>query len=113
MVIADPNIFDFYNLTFVRGDAATALARPTDIVMTQRAADRYFGNEDPIGQTLNLMDQVDVTVTAIIEDLPDNTHMAFEIVGSMAAIAVITITPTCDYRKDTTRMIWNRDSKIF
>ena len=89
MVIADPNIFEFYNLTFVRGDAVTALARPTDIVMTQRAADRYFGNEDPIGQTLNLMDQADVTVTAIIEDLPDNTHMSFEIVGSMAAIPLL------------------------
>ena len=89
MVIADPNIFEFYNLTFVRGDAVTALARPTDIVMTQRAADRYFGNEDPIGQTLNLMDQADVTVTAIIEDLPDNTHMSFEIVGSMAAIPLM------------------------
>jgi putative ABC transport system permease protein len=50
MVIADPNIFEFYNLTFVRGDAVTALARPTDIVMTQRAADRYFGNEDPPGR---------------------------------------------------------------
>jgi putative ABC transport system permease protein len=82
MVIADP-------LTFVRGDAVTALARPTDIVMTQRAADRYFGNEDPIGQTLNLMDQVDVTVTAIIEDLPDNTHMAFELIGSMAAVPLM------------------------
>jgi putative ABC transport system permease protein len=89
MVIADPNVFEFFNLTFIRGDAATALARPTDIVMTQRAADRYFGSEDPIGQTLNLMDQADVTVTAIIEDLPDNTHMAFEIVGSMAAIPLM------------------------
>ncbi len=89
MVIADPNVFEFFNLTFVRGDAGTALARPTDIVMTQRAVDRYFGNEDPIGQTLNLMDQVDVTVTAVIENLPDNTHMAFEIVGSMAAVPLM------------------------
>ncbi len=89
MVIADPNVFEFFNLTFVSGDAGTALARPTDIVLTQRAANRYFGSEDPIGQTLNLMDQLDVTVTAIIEDLPDNTHMSLELIGSMAAVPLM------------------------
>ena len=89
LVIADPNVFEFFNLDFVSGDPATALARPTDIVISRRAAERYFGNEDPIGQTLNLMDQADVTVTAIIEDLPDNTHMAFELVGSIAAIPLM------------------------
>lgn len=89
LVIADSNVFEFFNLEFVSGDAESALARPTDIVMTERGAERYFGNEDPIGQTLNLMDQADVTVTAIIKDLPDNTHMSFEIVGSMAAIPLM------------------------
>jgi putative ABC transport system permease protein len=89
MVIADPNVFEFFNLEFVSGDPETALARPTDIVMSERAVARYFGNEDPIGQTLNLMDQADVTVTAIVKDLPDNTHMAFELVGSMDAIPLM------------------------
>jgi putative ABC transport system permease protein len=87
--IADPNVFDFFSLEFVDGDPATALARPTDIVMTERAVERYFGAEDPIGQTINLMDQAEVTVTAIIRDLPDNTHMSFEILGSMAAIPMM------------------------
>jgi len=89
LVIADPNVFEFFNIEFVSGDAATALARPTDIVMTERAVARYFGDEDPIGQTVNLMDQADVTVTAVIRDLPDNTHMAFEIVGSIAAVPLL------------------------
>ncbi len=89
MVIADPNLFEFFNLEFVSGDPASALARPTDIVMTERAVERYFGDEDPIGRTLNLMDQADVTVTAVIRDLPDNTHMQFEIVGSIAAIPLM------------------------
>jgi putative ABC transport system permease protein len=89
LVIADANVFEFFNLDFVSGDPATALARPTDIVLSRRAAERYFGNEDPIGQTLNLMGQADVTVTAIFEDLPDNTHMAFELVGSIAAIPLM------------------------
>ncbi len=89
MVIADSNVFEFFNLKFIEGDSQTALARPTDLVITQRAAERYFGDENPIGQSLNLLGQVDVTVTGVIEDLPDNTHMAFELLGSMSAIPVM------------------------
>ena len=89
MVIADPNIFQFFNLEFVDGDPASALAGPLDIVMTERAVERYFGDEDPIGQSLNLMGQADVTVRAVIRDLPENTHMAFELIGSMAAVPLM------------------------
>jgi putative ABC transport system permease protein len=89
LVIADPNIFDFFNLEFVSGDPQSALSVPTNIVMSERAVERYFGDEDPMGQTLVLMDQVDVTVAGIIRDLPDNTHMSFEIVGSMDAVPLM------------------------
>ena len=89
MAIADPNVFEFFNLDFVSGDPDSALSGPLDIVITERAAERYFGDEDPIGQTLNLMDQADVTVRAIIKDLPDNTHMEFELLGSIEAIPLM------------------------
>jgi putative ABC transport system permease protein len=89
LVIADPNVFEFFGLQFVNGDAASALANPSNIVLTRRAAERYFGDEDPIGKTLNLMDQADVTVSAIIEDLPENTHMAFELLISIGVIPMI------------------------
>ena len=89
VAIADENVFEFFNLEFISGDPDTALARPTDMVLTRRAAERYFGDEDPMGQTLRFMGQVDVTITAVIEDLPDNTHMKFELLGSMAAIPMM------------------------
>jgi putative ABC transport system permease protein len=89
MVIADKNAFDLFNFEFIEGDPATALANPTDIVMTKRAAERYFGSDNPIGKIVNLMGQVDVTVTAIIADMPDNTHMDIEVLGSMAAVPMM------------------------
>lgn len=89
MVIADTNVFEFFNLEFVSGDPESALNGPLDLVMTESAVERYFGDEDPIGQTLNLMDQVDVTVRAIVKDLPDNTHMEFELIGSIEAIPLM------------------------
>lgn len=89
MVVADDNLFDFFDLEFVAGDRDTALAVPTNIVLSERAADRYFGSEDPMGKTLNLMGQVDATVTGVFRDLPDNTHMAFEVVGSIKMIPIM------------------------
>jgi putative ABC transport system permease protein len=89
MAIADRNAFDMFGFRFISGNAETALARPTDIVLTERAAERYFGGEDPVGQTLRFMDQIDVTVTAVIEDLPDNTHFSFELLGSMDAVPML------------------------
>ena len=89
LVVADSNVFDFFDLRFVEGEASTALARPSDLVLTERAAARYFGNENPVGQTLNLMGQADLTVTGVIEDLPDNTHMAFELIAAMSAVPLL------------------------
>lgn len=89
MVIADTNVFDFFNLEFVRGAASAALATPGNIVLSERAAERYFGGEDPVGKTLNLMGQMDAKVTGVFRDLPENTHMAFELVGSIDVVPVI------------------------
>ncbi|MCH8868032.1 MAG: ABC transporter permease, partial [Proteobacteria bacterium] len=73
LVIADPNVFEFFDLTFVSGDPDTVLAAPTNIVLSERAAERYFGSSDPMGQTINVAGRADFTVTGIFEDLPDNT----------------------------------------
>ena len=89
MAIADPNVFDFFELEFLSGNKESALTGPMNLVLTERGAERYFGNEDPIGKTLNIMGQTDLTVTAVIRDLPDNTHMAFEALGSIHAIPLI------------------------
>ena len=89
MVFADHNLFEFFDLKFISGDPDTALENPTNIVLTQRAAERYFGSENPLGQTLNFMGQIDVNVTGIIEDLPDNTHMAMEMIGSIFILPIM------------------------
>ena len=89
LVIADANIFEFFNLEFVSGDPDTALAAPTNIILSERAASRYFGNQDPMGKIINVMGQADFTVTGVFEDLPDNTHMRFEIVTSINIVPML------------------------
>lgn len=89
LVIADANVFDFFQLEFVSGDPDTALSSPLNLVMSERAATRYFGNEDPMGQILNIMGQADLTVTGVIRDLPDNTHMELELLISIQVMPMM------------------------
>ncbi|MEE4164106.1 MAG: ABC transporter permease [Woeseiaceae bacterium] len=89
MVLADGNVFQFFDLEFTSGDPATALAAPSNIVLSERAVDRYFGSEDPMGKSINVMGQADLTVTGVFRDLPDNTHMAFELVGSIQILPIM------------------------
>ncbi|HTJ13088.1 MAG TPA: ABC transporter permease [Dinghuibacter sp.] len=81
---ADPSFVDMCTLDFVHGDAATALRRPQDIIISQSLARACFGDDDPIGKTLN-MDagqaySVDglYTVVAVFSDLPANCSFGFQ-----------------------------------
>ena len=80
MVEADTSFFEvFGGFRFVRGDRATAL-RPTDaVVLTQDAAQRFFGDADPKGKTL-AMDGQTLRVTGVIENVPPTSHIDFEAV---------------------------------
>ncbi len=79
---ADPNFFTLMRLPTVAGDLGTALDQPDGLVVTRRVARKYFGRDDPIGETLNLNREHLFRITAVIEDLPSTTHLAPEIYGS-------------------------------
>lgn len=89
VVIADTNVFQLFDFKFVQGDPDTALNNPTDLVLTRSSVERYFGTDDPIGKRINLMGQIDLTVTAVIEDIPANSHMEFDFLGSMGAVPML------------------------
>lgn len=77
--MADPGFFRMFSFPFVKGDPETALAERNAIVLTEDAALKYFGTEDPIGKVLYLaQDRADFTVTGIIENIPPNSHMQFD-----------------------------------
>lgn len=80
---ADANVFEFFGFELLEGDPDTALTEPFALVLTQTAADRFFGDDDPMGESLTLMGQVDLKVTGIMADLPENTHMQFAMLGSI------------------------------
>ncbi|MFC1492694.1 ABC transporter permease [candidate division KSB1 bacterium] len=80
--LTEPSIFNMFSITFVHGDPETALSTPSSLVITESVARKYFGNDDPLGKVLNYEDKYDFMVSAVIKDMPENTHLTFEILGS-------------------------------
>lgn len=74
---ADSSIFNIFTLEPVHGTFKHALSKPYQAVMTESAAKRYFGNADARNQTFESDGGVYV-VTAVIKDLPTNTHLKFD-----------------------------------
>ncbi len=70
---ADPEVFDVFTFTLVRGNPAQALKDPGTVVITELMARKYFGNADPLGETITL-DTYPFTVTGVMLDLPEHSH---------------------------------------
>jgi len=86
---ADSTLFEVFTLPAIAGDTKTALIEPNTVVLTESAAKRYFGSADKaIGQTLETDDNQKTLykVTAVIEDVPKNSHFNFDFFFSMANI---------------------------
>ncbi len=86
---ADPATFRIFTIPFVEGDSATALNDLNSIVISQEIAKKYFGNEDPLGKTLNLNNYFgseDYRVTGVFKDYPENSHLNFNMLASYITI---------------------------
>jgi putative ABC transport system permease protein len=84
---ADSTFFQMFDFKLLRGDPKTVLTRPKTLVMTETAARKYFGDEDPIGKTLKVeQDTIIYEVTGLMEDVPVNSHFHFNMLGSMSSI---------------------------
>ncbi|MEA2756166.1 MAG: putative transport system permease protein [Aliidongia sp.] len=79
---ADPGFLSVIGLKTIVGDAATALDAPDSVVLTRGMARKYFGSDTPLGATLEFNRKDPMRVTAVIEDLPSNTHLASVIIAS-------------------------------
>lgn len=82
MLWADSTFFDVFSFEIVKGNKKGALSGPAKLVFTESTAKKYFGNEDPIGKLIKLYDR-SFKVTAVIKDVPVNSHFHFDILIAM------------------------------
>jgi putative ABC transport system permease protein len=78
----DSSFFKVFTVPFLKGDPNTALNDLNSIILTETTAKRYFGNEDPIGKVLKMDNTVDVTVTAVVADVPPQAHFHYDFLMS-------------------------------
>jgi len=74
--IADPSFFTMFTFPFLKGDPKTALEGPRSVVITESLARKFFGDEDPMGKLLTIT-RDPYTVTGVIRDVPENSHLRF------------------------------------
>ncbi len=72
---ADSTFFDFFGIDLLVGDVKTALTQPNTLVLTRTAAEKHFGVQNALGQSLLLNNTNTYTVTGVIEDLPKNSFL--------------------------------------
>jgi putative ABC transport system permease protein len=77
--LVDPEFLQMFSFPLRRGAAERALSDPRSIVLTESAAAKYFGQENPMGKILRLNNRRDCIVTGILADLPAQSHLTFEV----------------------------------
>lgn len=76
--LADSTVFDMFSYDFIKGDPATALDLPFTMAITESIAKKYFGESDPIGQSLQNQQNEEFKITGVIKDVPNNSHFRFD-----------------------------------
>ena len=88
VLYADSAFFNMFSFKMLRGNPSAALALPNKIVLTQKAARKYFGKDDPVGKTLRVNDVQDYEVTGVVADVPLNSQIQFDMVASFTSLGV-------------------------
>ncbi|MCP4727600.1 MAG: FtsX-like permease family protein [bacterium] len=79
IVGVDPQFFDIFSYTFIRGSKDNAIDNPFSMIVTESTAEKYFGKEDPVNKTI-LLDNYSFIVTAVVEDVPSNSNFYFDMI---------------------------------
>jgi len=86
IIFTDQGFFGLFTIPFVKGNPESALEEKFSVVITKSIAEKYFGAQDPVLQTLRIDNEIPLTVTAVVEDFPSNTHIKAEFLISFKTI---------------------------
>jgi putative ABC transport system permease protein len=75
----DPEVLEMFTFPLTEGDPKTALKDPYSLVLSERVANKYFGNEDPLGKVITVDNLFPMKVTGVMKDVPRNSTFRFDI----------------------------------
>lgn len=87
--IADDGFFDLFDFPLLQGNPNTVLANPNAVVISEAAARKYFGTDDPIGKQLPVENKFELTVVGLMQDRPSNAHFRCDFPTSFATLETL------------------------
>ncbi|HWA35081.1 MAG TPA: ABC transporter permease, partial [Cyclobacteriaceae bacterium] len=100
---ANETVFNVFTFPFIEGNPATALKEPFTAVLTESSSKKLFGTETALGSVIRFNNN-DYTITGVIRDIPEFSHMHFDLLGSLSTRA---ITEKLNKRELAWDNIWN------
>jgi len=94
IMAADSNVFNLFDFSMMQGDRSTSLVAPNSVVLTEKTARKYFGDEQAVGKALYIGETVQdmygiyqnlFTITGVVQDPPNNSHIQFNMLTSMSS----------------------------
>ncbi|MFC2165850.1 ABC transporter permease [Acidobacteriota bacterium] len=75
---AGSDFFEMFTFPLSQGDEQKALSNPHSVVITENVAEKYFADENPLGKTILLRENLALTVTGVAKNIPQNSHIQFD-----------------------------------
>ena len=76
----DPSFFQMFTFPLIKGDKNTAFDSPYSFVLSEEIAEKYFGEEDPLGKVISVNNQYDFTITGVMKNVPHSSYIQFDMV---------------------------------
>ncbi len=86
LFLAEPDIFKIFDIEVLSGDTRTALSRPFTIMLSEKAALKYFDDKEALGKRLRVNNQFDLEVTGVYKDFPEQSHWHPEFLVSFSTL---------------------------
>lgn len=97
---ADASLFEMFTFPLIRGDKRNILIKTNTVVLTETTAQKYFGDENPLGKIL-VFDGKPLEVCGVVTDVPENTEIKFDFITRFRDLPIF---------QDDLRFQWNNFS---
>jgi putative ABC transport system permease protein len=90
--LVDDNVFDVFSFRLKSSDSRVALSQPNNAIISESAAKRLFGDEDPVGKEIFLIkeyEKIPLHISGVMEDVPQNSHIRFDYLISYSTYSQI------------------------
>lgn len=84
--VADSSFFNIFSYPLVTGNNNNCLVEPRTVVISESTAKKYFGQKNPLGQTLVLNGDFPLKVSGVMHDVPENSHLKFDMLISFTTV---------------------------